>query len=219
MITDNVFKKISAIFKKDTPPPKSKEEENEGIISAYNQLKRAVPDYNEPNYTLAKKVFLDFNDFNQKNLDIHMMYLEFIPKSLLPYPKNYIKCAYYIFLESLKKERNLKMFKVAQEIGMILFCEYPDYEKYQENLKNKAMYDDVVFKDGNPFNGRIPREEFKKLYGSYQISKEEYDSSPSSVDSTDEELIHDFGFLPEIETDIDFDEINKNIKHKTEVKK
>jgi len=131
------------------------------------------------------------------------MYLKFIPKSLLPYPKNYIKCAYYIFLESLKKEKNLKMFKTVQRVGISLFCYYPDWEKYQENLKHKAMYDDVVFKDGNPFNGCNPREEFKKLYGSYQISKEEYDNSPSIVDTTNEKLIHDFGVLPEIEEDVD----------------
>jgi len=198
-----IFKKISNLFKGDTPPPKSKEDENEKIISAYYLIKRAVPDYDEPNYDLARKVFLDFNDFNQKNLDIHLMYLKFIPKSLLPYPKNYIKCAYYIFLESLKKEKNLKMFKTVQRVGISLFCYYPDWEKYQENLKHKAMYDDVVFKDGNPFNGCNPREEFKKLYGSYQISKEEYDNSPSIVDTTNEKLIHDFGVLPEIEEDVD----------------
>jgi hypothetical protein len=96
------------------------------------------------------------------------------------------------------------MFNAAQSVGSSLFIDYPDYEKYQENLKYKAMYDDVVFKDGNPFNGRIPREEFKKLYGTYQILKEEYDNSPSSIDATNEKLIHDFGVLPEIEEDVDF---------------
>lgn len=207
-----IFKKISDFFKKHEPVLKSKEEENEGIITSYNLLKRSVPGYDEPNYELARKVFLDFNDFNQKNLDIHPMYLGFVPQSLLPYPKNYIKCAYYILLESLKKEKNLKMFKAAQEVGSLLFLYYPNWEKYQTNLKHKAMYDDVVFKDGNPFNGGNPREEFKKLYGSYQISKEEYDNSPSIVDATNEKLIHDFGVLPEIEKDVDMIEIIKQNK-------
>jgi hypothetical protein len=65
------------------------------------------------------------------------------------------------------------------------------------------MYDDVVFNDSNP------REKFKSLYGSYQISKEQYDSSPSSKDAPDEKLTHDFGYLPEIEEDVDFDVISK----------
>lgn len=209
-----IFKKILDAFKDETPPPKSKEAENEVIIDIYNKMRgewKLIPE-EEPNYTLAKKVFLEFNAFNLKNLDIHRMYLGFIPQSLLPYPKNYIKCAYYIFLESLKKEKNLEMFKAVQEVGSSLFSNYPNWEKYQENLKHKAMYDDVVFKDGNPFNGRIPRDEFKKMYGTYQILKEEYDNSPSSTDATNEKLIHDFGILPEIEEDVDVGEIIKKNK-------
>ena len=99
-MNNNIFKKFSAILKEDTHPSKSKEAKNEEIISAYNTLKEAVPSYDEPNYTLAEKVFREFNDFNLKNMDeINAVYLEYIPKSLLPYPKNYIKCAYYIYLE------------------------------------------------------------------------------------------------------------------------
>ena len=203
---NNLLKSFWKKFKDDnSESSESKDYSNADLISIYNQMKgeyKLIPAY-EPNYNLARKVFLDFNEFNQRNLDIHMMYLKFIPKSLLPYPKNYIKCAYYIFLQLLKKEDNLKMFKNAQEIGSLLFFEYPDYEKYKENLKQKAMYDDVVFKEGNPFNGRIPREEFKKLYGAYQISEEEYNNSPSSIDATNEKLVHDFGVLPEIEEDVD----------------
>ncbi|MCX6742857.1 MAG: hypothetical protein NT116_01325 [Candidatus Parcubacteria bacterium] len=204
---ETIFKKISNLFKGDTPPPKSKEAENEEIISAYNLIKRAVSDYDEPNYELAKKVFLDFNDFNLRNNENGLtIYLGFIPKSLLPYPKNYIKCAYYIFLEKLKKENNIKMFKNVQEIGISLFLEYPDYEKYKKNLKKKKWIDDTL-KDLNP------RETFKKLYGVYEISEEDYNSSPSSIDSTDEKLIHDFGVLPEIEEDVDVSEIiEKNKK-------
>ena len=109
--------------------------------------------------------------------------------------------------DSLDYQKNLKMLKALQVISSHLFLYYPDWEKYQENLKHKAMYDDVVFKDGNPFNGCNPREEFKKLYGFYQISKEEYDNSPSSVNATNEKLIHDFGVLPEIEEDVDMSEV------------
>jgi len=210
-----IFKKISNLFKSDTPPPKSKEAENEEIISAYNLIKRSVPDYDEPNYELAKKVFLDFNDFNLRNNENGLtIYLRFIPKSLLPYPKNYIKCAYYIFLEKLKKENDLKMFKNVQAIGVSLFLEYPDYEKYKDDLTGKntngngKKWIDNALKDISPNQ----RESFKKLYGVYEVSEEDYSSSPSSVDSTDEKLIHDFGVLPEIEEDVDVSEIMKKNK-------
>ena len=210
-----IFEKIINLFRNDVPTPKSNEDENEEIISAYNLIKRSVPDYSEPNYELAKKVFLDFNDFNLRNIENGLMiYLGFVPKSLLPYPKNYIKCAYYIFLEKLKKENNLKMFKNVQEVGCNLFYNYPDYEKYKENLTgentngNGKKWIDDALKDTIP----NPRESFKKLYGVYEVSEEDYDSSPSSIDSTDEKLIHDFGVLPEIEEDVDVSEIMKKNK-------
>lgn len=191
--------------KDDTSSTKSKEVENEEIIHAYNLIKKAVPDYNEPNYTLAEKVFREFNDFNLKNLnEINLVYHGYIPKSLLPYPKNYIKCAYYIYLEQAKKNKDLKMFNLIQEVGTTLFYNYPDYDKYKENLKNKKWMDDVL-KDISP------REQFKKLYGVYEVSEEDYNSSPSSIDSTDEKLIHDFGVLPEIEKDINLTEISEKI--------
>jgi len=196
-----IFKKILNLFKGDVPLPKSKEAENEEIIFAYNLIKKGVPDYDEPNHELARKIFLDFNDFNLRNNENELTaYLKFIPKSLLPYPKNYIKCAYYIFLEKLKKENNIKMLKNVREIGSSLFYEYPDYEKYRKNLKEKKWIDDSL-------KGLNPREAFKKLYGVYEISEEDYNSSPSSIDSTDKKLIHDFGVLPEIEEDIDVSEI------------
>lgn len=212
-----ILKKFLDSFKNDASGlSNSKEISNKEIIDIYNELKEnGIIPKNEPNYSLAQKVFLEFNDFNLKNIEkISHMYLGYIPRSLLPYPKNYIKCAYYIFLESLEKKKDFKNFKLVQNVGVHLFFDYPDYNKYQENLKHKAMYDDIVFKDGNPLNGHIPREEFRKLYGSYQISKEEYDSSPSSIDSTNEKLINDFGVLQEIEEDVDFDKIHKerNIK-------
>ncbi len=177
---------------------------NEEVISTYNLIKTTVP-----NYDLATKVFLDFNAFNLRNNENGLStYLGFIPKSLLPYPKNYIKCAYYIFLEKLKKENNVEMFKMVQEIGVSLFYEYPDYEKYKRNLKKKKWYDDNL-RDLNQ------RDIFKKLYGVYEVSEEDYNSSPSAIDCTDEKLIHDFGVLPEIEEDIDMsDEFEKNSKLK-----
>lgn len=195
---------IQPVISQNNSIEKSEESENERIISAYNLLKRSVSDYDEPNYSLATKVFLEFNDFNLKNIDNGLMiYLGFIPKSLLPYPKNYIKCAYYIFLERLEKEKNTKMIRSVQEVGCHLFLDYPDYDKYKENLKKKKFVDDAL-KDANP------REQFKKLYGVYEVSEEDYYSSPSSVDSTDEQLIHDFGFLPEIEKDVDMAEKMSN---------
>lgn len=198
-----IFKKISNLFKNDISPPKSTEAENEEIISIYNRIKEAVPDYDEPNYTLAEKVFREFNDFNLKNLnEINLVYHEYIPRSLLPYPKNYIKCAYYIYLEQAKKDKDLKMFNLIQVVGSALFLNYPDYDKYKENLKKKKWMDDTL-KNINP----NPKEQFKKLYGVYEVSEEDYNSSPSFVDSTVEKLIHDFGFLPEIEEDVDWDEI------------
>lgn len=190
--------KIFNLFKNDKSPPKSKEAENEEIISFYNSIKEADPDYDEPNYILAEKVFREFNDFNLKNInEINYIYHEFIPKSLLPYPKNYIKCAYYIYFEQAKKNKALKLYKAIQEVGIMLFLNYPDYDKYKEKLKMKKWIDDTL-KDKDP----KPKEQFKKLYGMYVVSEEDYYSSPSSVDSTDEQLIHDFGVLPEIEEDI-----------------
>jgi hypothetical protein len=196
-----ILKKISNLFKNDKPSQKSKEAVNEEIISIYNRIKAAVPDYDEPNYTLAEKIFREFNDFNLKNLnEINLVYHRYIPKSLLPYPKNYIKCAYYIYLEQAKKGKDLKLFNSIQEVGSNLFLNYPDYDKYKENLKKKKWMDDAL-KEINP----NPKEQFKKLYGVYEISEEDYNNSPSSVDSTDEKLIHDFGFLPEIEEDVGWD--------------
>lgn len=128
----------------------SEKSSNEEIISIYKRIKEAVPSYDEPNYTLAEKVFREFNDFNLKNItEINLIYHDYIPKSLLPYPKNYIKCAYYIFLEQAKKNKDLKMFNLIQEVGSSLFFNYPDYDKYKENLKKKKWVDDVL-KDVNP---------------------------------------------------------------------
>lgn len=177
--------------------------ENAEIISAYNKIKESIPSYDKPNYTLAEKVFREFNDFNLKNIEsMTVMYLGYVPKSLLPYPKNYIKCAYYIFLEKIEKDKNIEIFNAVQGVGHSLFVEYPDYIKYKENLKYKKITDEA-FKDLNP------RESFKKLYGIYEVSEEDYYSSPSSTDCTEEKLIHDFGVVPEIEEDVSVGEIIK----------
>jgi hypothetical protein len=208
-IMKKILMKLREAFKEDPIPAKSKEEENAGIIRAYHLVKEADPSYSEPNYTLAEKVFRDYNDFNLKNIDgINPIYLGYIPKSLLPYPKNYIKCAYYIFLEKAKKAKNLEMFNLIQEVGMGLFMgDYPDYAKYKESLKSKRAFDEHLKNTKDEMN---LREAFKKLYGVYEVSEEDYYSSPSATDSTDEKLIYDFGILPTIEEDVNFDEIIKN---------
>lgn len=219
----NIFKKILDSFKEDLPePPESKEDRNRDTIDIYNQLKRdkIIPE-DEPNYTLAEDVFREFNSFNLKNIkEINHMYLRYIPKSLLPYPKNYIKCAYYLFLEYAKKNNSLELLKLIQGVGVELFINYPDYKKYKEDLTGKntngngKKWIDNALKDISP----NPRESFKKLYGVYEISEEDYNSSPSSIDSTNEKLIHDFGILPEIEEDIDEEKIQKEIDDKKKQK-
>lgn len=177
-------------------------ESNEAIILSYKILRNngSIP-ANEPNYELAKKVFLDFNNFNQRNLDNNLlMYLGYIPKSLLPYPKNYIKCSYYIFLEKLQKEGNIALRDCVEVVGNSLFYDYPDYDKYKANLQNKKWFDnEPQLKELNCRDG------FKLLYGVYEVSEEDYYSSPSSVDVSDDKLINDFGVLPAIEEDIDLD--------------
>jgi len=185
--------------------------DNSDIIRIYHQMRDEwkLISADEPNYDLAEKVFLEFNDFNLRNHETIGGYLRFIPKSLLPYPKNYIKCAYYIFFDSLINKGNRKMADNVKEIAVDLFLEYPDWDRYQENLKRKSWFDDLVFKDKNP----SPRELFKEYFGDYQITKKQYDSSPSSVDVTDEKLIWDFGKLPEIEDDVD---ISKMVTAKQE---
>lgn len=204
-----ILKKIWDKFKNYSSEPQTSDEiSNDEIINLYHKMRdewKVIPS-NEPNYELAKKVFLDFNDFNLKNLnEINHIYLGCIPKSLLPYPKNYIKCAYYIFLDKLKKEKNLKLFNNVQEVGFFLFYTYPDYKKYKENIKKKKWLDSVL-KDMNL------REKFKKVYGVYEISEEDYNSSPSSIDSTNEKLLYDFGVLPDIEEDVDVGEIMEESK-------
>jgi hypothetical protein len=220
----NIFKKLSSIFQEETLPPKSKEAENQEIISIYHQIKRAVPDYDEPNYTLAEKVFREFNDFNLKNINEINCHLIPIPKSLLPYPKNYIKCAYYLFLENAKKQKDLKMFNLIQEVGCSLFFgDYPDYDKYKKALLNNKKWEHMLF-DKTKNEEEIEslkkliakindgRENFRKQFGVYEISEADYNASPNSIDCTDEKLIYDFGFLPEIEQDVDMDKIIKNTK-------
>jgi len=177
-------------------------ESNEAIILSYKILRNngSIP-ASEPNYELAKKVFLDFNDFNLKNLDNDLLiYLSLIPRSLLPYPKNYIKCAYYLFLEKLQKEGNIDMCENVTRIGSFLFNFYPDYDGYKANLQHKKWLDnESQLKELNC------RDVFKLLYGVYEVSEEDYYSSPSSVDVSDDKLINDFGVLPAIEEDIDLD--------------
>lgn len=190
---------FNGIFNKNLSiDEKSEEFSNQDIISTYNQMRElGVISKNEPNYELAKKVFLEFNNFNLKNTDNKLtMYLDYIPKSLLPYPKNYIKYAYYIFLEKLKKDNNVQMCDALRSIGVLLFTGYPDYEKYKNNLKKKKIIDEAL-KDLNL------RETFKRMYGVYEVSEEDYYSSPSSIDVSEERLLNDFGISLKIEDDVE----------------
>ena len=198
----NFFAGKSESTQKVSPESESKSE-NDEIIDIYHKMKDSwgLNPNNEPNYELAKKVFLDFNDFNLINNENNLtMYLDYVPKSLLPYPKNYIKCAYYIFLEYLIKEGDDKMARNVQEIGFSLFANYPDYTQYKKNLKRKKQLDKM---DGLEHF----RETFKKLYGVYEVSEEDYNSSSTALDVSDEKLVHDFGVLPEIESDVDWSKI------------
>lgn len=192
------------ITKEDEESPTDiKDISDEDLIKYWELFKSsdAIPK-DEPNYELARKVFMVFNDFNLKNMDsLGMIYLDYVPRSLLPYPKNYIKAAYYIFLEKLAKDKvDVKMFNNVQEIGTLLFANYPNYETYEKKLKRKSELDEAL-KEHNW------REKFKEMYGVYSVSKEDYYSSPVAADATKEKIIHDFGVMPEIEDDIDFDKI------------
>lgn len=222
-----IFFKILDSFKDNTfDLPKSKKDENQEIISIYNQIKRVSPDYNEPNYTLAEKVFREYNDFNLRNInEIKCTFIP-IPKSLLPYPKNYIKCAYYLFLENAEKQKDLKMFKLIQEVGCSLFLgDYPDYDRYKKKLSEIKKWEHMLL-DKTKSEEEIEslkelvakindgRENFRKLFGVYEISESDYYASPNSIDCTDEKLIYDFGVLPEIEEDVDFDKITKDVQTK-----
>ncbi len=220
---DNIFKKILNIFQENTTPTISKEAENQEIISIYHKIKRAVPDYNEPNYALAERVFREFNDFNLKNINEIKCNLIPIPKSLLPYPKNYIKCAYYLFLENAKKHKDLEMFNLIKEVACSLFYKYPNYDNYKKDiLQNKKWEHMLSDKTKNEEEIEslkeliaminVGRENFKRLFGAYEISESDYYASPNSTDCTNKKLIYDFGVLPDIEEDNDMEKVIVDIK-------
>lgn len=172
------------------------------LIEAYNNLKKNSPNYSEPNYALAEKVFQEFNTFNLKLSEASVMDM-FVPRSLLPYPKNYIKCAYYIYIDLFEKQNNIRGIELIKTIGLGLWTGYPEFSKYKENLaQNSTLYD-------------MQKENFKSLFGVYEISEQEYYSSPSSRENTDRELIHDFGYLPQIEEDINLDSIFNQTKEES----
>jgi len=200
----NILTRLADIFKEDISPKKSIESENEEIISRYNKTKEADPRYNKPNYVLAEKVFREFNDFNLKNID----HRDYVPKSLLPYPKNYIKCAYYFFLDYAEENNNKKAFELIQAIGFDLFSNYPEYNEYKKGQEKRERWD-LIYETEKK---ESPRESFKKAFGVSEISEEDYYNSANSIDSTDEKLIHDFGFLPDIEEDVDVGKIMNNSK-------
>lgn len=190
---------------------------NSEIISIYHKIKNTIPEYNEPNYDLAKKVFFEFNDFNLRNLnELQQMFFNPVPRSLLPYPKNYIKCAYYLFFEERMKEKDFKTAKLIEAVGFSLFSKdtYPDYNNYKKLLlRNKEWENESLDKTKSEedliASKRLLatidncRKNFKKIYGVYEVSESDYYASPSSVDCSEEKLIYDFGTLPKIEKDLD----------------
>jgi hypothetical protein len=218
------FKKIANIFlddsNKETP-----QQRNASLISAYRTIKRAIPDFDEPNYSLAREVFHDFNEFNLKNIElIKNYYVSYnIPQSLLPYPKNYIKCAYYIYLEDLKRKGEDKLVSAAENVAVSLFFGYPDYKNYKKGLKR--LEEAMTAKKWGLDEDEWARDELKKsldnavkafkdMYGVYEISETDYYESLSSTDASEDKIIHDFGFLPKIEPDVTFDEARSWIKKK-----
>lgn len=72
----------------------------------------------------------------------------------------------------------------------LFFYDYPDYRTYKKNIGDKGLYE-------------MSKEQFKSLYGVYEISEEDYNASPNSTDVTNEKILYDFGKLPIIEADID----------------
>ena len=160
------------------------------LIETYNNLRKSDPNYTEPNYALAVKVFQEFNAFYMK-LSAASVMDTFVPRSLLPYPKNYIKCAYYLYFDLFEKRNDTRGTELVKTIGFGLWTGYPDFKNYKKNISEQTkLYE-------------YQKDNFKSLFGVYEISEQDYNNSPSSKDSTDEDLIRDFGYLPEIEDDID----------------
>ncbi len=180
--------------------------DNSDLIKAYNLIKESVPEYKEPNYALAEKVFKDFNSFQLKlfneHLPLHPL-MTLVPMSLLPYPKKYIKAAYYLYID-LANQNAPDMVQNIQELGFWLFNGYPSYEKYIAKIESIGKSD--------PTGGILIREKFEKLFGSKEISKEDYLAGTGSQDCSDEKIEYDFGYLPDIEEDVDFEKISKEVQ-------
>lgn len=180
--------------------------DNSALIKAYSLIKASVPEYKEPNYALAEKVFQDFNSFQLKltteQAGPHLLQ-NLVPMSLLPYPKKYIKAAYYLYID-LANQKAPDMVRNIQELGFFLFSSYPNYEKYIDRLETVRKVDEsgVV----------IIQEIFEKLFGTKEISREEYFSGAGSQECSDEKILHDFGYLPNIEEDFDVEDILKKVK-------
>lgn len=90
----------------------------DSMIDGYKKYCELNPDYTEPNIILAEKVFNDFNAFSLKLADAKVS-AKIVPKSLLPYPKNYIKAACYIFAEHFHDDD--KTFNLINEVAATLF--------------------------------------------------------------------------------------------------
>ncbi len=180
--------------------------DNSNLIYAYNQIKELSPESREPNYALAEKVFQDFNSFQLKltreQVGPHLL-PNLVPMSLLPYPKKYIKAAYYLYID-LANQKAPDMVRNIQELGFFLFSSYPNYEKYIDRLETVRKVD----KSGVA----IIQEKFEKLFGTTEISREEYFAGAGSQECSDEKITHDFGCLPNIEEDFDVEDILKEAK-------
>ncbi len=174
--------------------------DNSDLIKAYNLIKESVPEYKEPNYALAEKVFQDFNSFQLKltreQAGPHLL-PNLIPMSLLPYPKKYIKAAYYLYID-LANQKAPDMVRNIQELGFFLFSSYPNYEKYIDRLGTVRKVDEPGV--------AIIQEIFEKLFGTKEISREEYFLGAGSQECSDEKIKYDFGCLPDIEEDINLGE-------------
>lgn len=182
--------------------------DNSALIKAFNQIKTLDPEYEEPNYPLAEKVFQDFNSFQLKlskeQTGPHLLQ-NLVPMSLLPYPKKYIKVAYYLYID-LANQKAPDMVRNIQELGFFLFSSYPNYEKYIDRLETVQKVDESGL--------AIIQEKFEKLFGTKEISKEEYFAGAGSQECSDEKITHDFGFLPNIEEDFDVEDVLKEAKEK-----
>lgn len=194
-------KVLQNIFGSNKNPSEKPDYDNTALIQAYRLAKNSSLSYDEPNYALAEKVFKDFNNVQLKITESGLL-PTYIPMSVLPYPKKYIKAAYYIYFELAAKNKNERVVKLIEEVGFLLFAGYVAYGEYKKQLQTAHnIYPSFS-------------ETFKNLFGVYEVSEEDYKQSVGAQDCTDEKIIHDFGYLPNIEEDVDFRNVTQEGKTK-----